>query len=743
LKARKKATFGNRKKKKKMQDWAPFLFLILFVFLFLFGRWLYSILFSENESRKEGLESMDVTTSVTIQQGTYSAVADGRALYMIYPSNLYLDFKGMNLVDIDSVSNAYYEITVVTRSGKQFSFKSYYKEIPAIDSTFFKQDRIANLKGSYPPFLYQSDWQSATTNVNVLVVPYSDMNQTDHSFVVLWDNSNVSNGLVLMSANLYSSTVTEARSAFTFSTADFPGQALVTASATLSGETTPPVVPSSGGLPFPYSDSSVSIGTMLTNAVTVMSERTVKCPHYYYVSNGVNTYPDLKYITPFVYFNPANGDMIVLQGKFGLRSSTTAVYEQTSTWTANSQIELETESAFLGMIKTTSVRRYRRPLTSSLVNLTDYKDATTLAFDIFTKGENDSQRLFQDTDNARSIRTSLSSVSSFSMCICNSTLEKRLVYHLTTVQVSVLVIVSRNGRQLQVDRIRIFENGQDKSGSIAFDPFLLPTSEYSKYQNPNALSGGTSGTSTSSSSSSGSSSSGSSSSGSSSSGSTNLDLLSGSSISGDSLGAIEKKAVYDLVASLLFSRDAYSTATGYTTKNCPACTTTPPPSEEKKTTTSSSSTPSPTPTTTTTTTPSKTTTPTKTTTSIPGLPTYESQSQTTLRSSSSSTSTSTDSSTTPANPNQAYIPDKTEPTKPAASSGYIYPTKTMSTMPAPATKTSSVSSSNYSYSGPSPGYPRTPNTSFMVDSYLRRPPNPNYRPPMPVAFDFSKIGWNT
>ena len=411
----------------ELSEWYPILLLLLLLAVVYFVSTLHSLLYDEGTSanftkKKEGMTNW--ATVPTVSLDIYATQADGRPIIGIM-NNLYFDYKGMNIVDVDfNAYSNYNEITLINRSGKEFHFKTYYKDIPAIDSTFFKVDTLANLSGTYTPFMYNTDWQTSATNVTLLVVPYKDENMVDNTFLVIWDNSNVSNGLNLLSVHLLTLASTQAKSAHSITATDFPTQSLITNTASSSGESTSPTVGSSGGLPYIYSSSSINVSMVLTadNAKNVLQSRTISNPHYYYVANNVNVYPKLTSITPFVYFNPLNGDLVVLNGSFYTRDgggSNSGQYLPTTTWTTDQELQLETSTDFAGMIKTSSIRRYRRPLQTASLLLSDYKNDNTLSFDMMEATKNDDARLYNDTDKAFTIRTDLASVPSLSMFIAN------------------------------------------------------------------------------------------------------------------------------------------------------------------------------------------------------------------------------------------------------------------------------------------------------------------------------------
>lgn len=745
----------------------PLFLLLLVVVVALFFYWLYSSLFaatsSSSASWKESWDLGNYTTAlglrqgkvkpkegftnkniVTVNQTTYSTTADGRALVVIRP-NLYFDFVGMNIVDIDyNTAERIYEITFLNRAGKQFSFVTKYKEIPAIHSTFFTQDTLSNLTGSYAPFSYTTDWQASSPNVQVISIPYVDLNSVQNTYLLVFESSK---SFSLLSANLFTANVSNQYSYNTL-TID-PDPDFIVSTANISNESITPSASSAGGLPFLYSQPSVKLGLVAKNAATLLYKRSIANPHYYYVTDaGTKTetkvYPVLDYITPFVYFNPANGDLIVLDGKFYILDVASDTFKATTTWNTLPipDVQVETDTTFAGMVKTTQVKRYRRPMNGS-VFLTDYLDKSTLNYEVFVAGSPPADREMGISSKPYSISTTLTSTPSFSISVANSVLERRLVYHLSFENMSVLVVVGRGDKNVEVEKILMYESGKNKNTDLIANSFEVTPSQYSKYQNPEAIDKTSTDAATKSSDSSNSSSSGSSDTG-----------TESSSLTGEGLSALEKKAVYDMVAALIFSKDAYSTASGYTTKNCPACQVTTAKDEKKlvdavkdkivdrinkteetknqatTTTTKSSSS-------------AATETKSSSNTTSSSLPSYESQSETAAR----FASTAPQTTTTDDNPNKATVADPTDETKNTGKLSSLATTKTYNTPK----KDSSSKSNPLPLPGNNPidtkahpvKQPSTALTSSMIDSYLRRPPNPNYKSPMPVAFDFSKIGWQT
>lgn len=717
-----------------------------------------------NRFLQEGLDIYTVT------QDVYATSASNRALYMIR-LNLYFDFMGMNLVDInfDGIQKRH-EVTVVNRAGKQFNYITYYNNIPAIDPSFFLQDNLSNLTGSYPPFSYTTVWTSSSTNIKTLMIPYTSTGAIRYTIMLIWDNSQPTKANYLLSAYCFSSNPSQQKAAEVITIN--VSQEDLNSAAGMDQKTEVPTASASGGLPFAYTEPAVTVSKLVDNWTNVFQPENTKKKslHYYHVDPTDETkvvYPDLDYITPFVYFNSKNGDLIVLHDKFFMKDKKSNLFTERdkNSWPIDSTtIQLEdtyqSDSTFAGVIKTTAVKRYRRPNNSTNMFLLDVKQKTNVVYDTLIKDTHTDERVLIDDDGTYTIAPYYAATTEFSIGVAKSELDRRIIYHIVSGSISVLAVLARNtASTIEIEKVLVYENGVNKSSGIINDAITMTESEYKRYQNTEALAGSTSKVSTESTGNTGES------------GESNVgDGGSGSGDGGGSgeidttgLSALEKKAVYDMVAALLFSKDAYYTSTGYTTKNCPGCVV----PKTKDESTGSASTEK-----------EKTISGTvkkKIIDRIEGtdkkeksgetddeekkkendgeksksIPPYETQQQTSLmamyQQKLRDLSTAKEEAAATEKEKQAKLEQERLDAivKVRKQSEDYMKAKEADKSSSKSTKVTGKNNLPMPPNAPSPGNPRQPSTSMIVDSYLRRPPNPNYKPPMPVAFDFSKIGWQS
>ena len=520
-------------------------------------------------SYQEGLATQSVNSSLEIKQ--YAVISEGRVIYPLAGLSVFLDTVGSNIIELDFMTKQNkYAVKITTRDGKSFTFYTYDKNIPAVMSTFFS-DGNANKKGTYSPFIMRTSFVSTSLDYKIMYVPYQSSSSSQNmTFMAIWSMTNNANELLKTVVTIANPADKWSTQIFTLESSGVPSLTDQRASATANGGDSTLTSPNNG-LAFLFGPMApTNYSSMVSNWAALTSEKSGQVSHYYAMNEtvsttGAKTYtkmtvPTLVKITPFVYYNPNNGDVVVLTGNL-YTAARTASGAAGTTFTAATVVHLndtlQTDSATSSVIKTSEARRYRRPTSED--NLVDVRSSATV-YDVFKSGVNDNVKRIETDAASKTDVNTLGTVvvhnydSRFS--VCTSPLEKKLIYYFAYAQVSVLAVVLYDSVSMQIDveSVRVFDNVTEQQMSGVQQTAKVGSTDLSKYQSkeantePDSSSDATDSKKTSDSSA----------------------AAAAVSSSPGALSDLERRAIYDSISALFFSGNSYLTATGYTTNNCPA-----------------------------------------------------------------------------------------------------------------------------------------------------------------------------